>query len=158
MSRSTLLYVGMLLLLGVGFEGIRRVGNTLTPPPHLAGQWSLFVPSSSSPACPLLEFAEAEKGSVRVEQSGRYLILTFADVHHTRLHARLEDSELQGSGPSTVPCAANTWLHVRGRLMSDHLELSLTRSQAETFAPAASPLVLSATRPSGSGARALASP
>lgn len=157
MSRSTLLYVGMLLLLGVGFEGIRRVGNRLTPPPHIAGQWSLLVPSSSS-SCPLLEFAEAEKGSLRVDQSGRYLLLAFADVHHTRLHARLEDKELRGSGPSTVPCAANTWLHVRGRLMSDHLELSLSRSQEEVSAPATSTLVLSAIRPSGSESHSLASP
>lgn len=30
MKQGTLLYLGMLLLLGGGFEAIRRVGNTLT--------------------------------------------------------------------------------------------------------------------------------
>ncbi|HEV8715178.1 MAG TPA: hypothetical protein VGX03_20400 [Candidatus Binatia bacterium] len=158
MSRSTLLYIGMLVLLGVGFEGIRRIGNTLTPPPHIAGQWSFSVPSSSSPSCPLLEFAEAGKGSLQVGQSGRYLILTFTDVHSTKVPARFVDGKLRGSGLSTAPCAAGTKVRVRGRLVGDHLELSLTRSQKEASAPVTSMLVLSATRPPGSGSRSPAAP
>jgi len=156
-SRSTLLYIGMLVLLGVGFEGIRRVGNTLTPPPHIAGRWSFAVPPSP-PSCPLLEFAEAGKGSVQVEQSGRYLMLTFADVHATKVRARFADGKLRGSGLSTAPCAADTKVRVRGRVVGDHLELSLTRSPQEASAPAASALVLSAARPPGSGSRSLAAP
>src|SRR5437867_2312695 len=102
--RSTLLYIGMLVLLGGGFEGIRRVGNTLTPPRHIAGAWHLTVLSSSS-SCPLLEFSEAGDKSLQVEQSGRYLTLTFTDVHHTRLRGRFDGGELHGSGLSTIPCA-----------------------------------------------------
>ena len=46
MKQGTLLYLGMLLLLGGGFEAIRRVGTTLTPPRHIAGLWhfTLFLP------------------------------------------------------------------------------------------------------------------
>lgn len=156
MAWSTLLYCSMLVLLGVGFEGLRRVGNTLTPPRHIAGRWDFFVPSSS-PSCPLLEFAEAGKGSLQVEQSGRYLMLTFTDVHSTKVPVRFEDGKVRGSGLSAAPCAADARMHIRGRLVGDHLELSLTRAQ-EGSAPAASPLVLSATRSSGSDSRPLASP
>src|SRR5262249_50705595 len=138
-------------------EGIRRVGNTLTPPRHIAGQWHLLVPSSPSPSCPLLEFAEAGQGSLQVEQSGRYLRLTFTDIHSTQLPARFEDGKLRGSGLSVAPCAADTKVRVRGRLVGNHLELSLTRSQKGSM-PAASTLVLSATRPSGSDSPSLASP
>jgi len=155
-ARSTLLYCSMLVLLGVGFEGLRRVGNTLTPPRHIAGRWDFFVPSSS-PSCPLLEFAEAGKGSLQVEQSGRYLMLTFTDVHSTKVPARFEDGKLRGSGLSAAPCAADTKVRVRGRVVDDHLELSLTRPQKGSM-PAASTLVLSATRPSGSDSPSLASP
>jgi hypothetical protein len=102
-ARSTLLYFSMLVLLGVGFEGIRRVGNTLTPPRHIAGWWNFVVPSSLS-SCPLLEFAEAGKGSLQVEQSGRYLVLTFTDIYSTKMPARFEGGKLRGSGFSTAPC------------------------------------------------------
>ncbi|HJY82841.1 MAG TPA: hypothetical protein VKK81_17375 [Candidatus Binatia bacterium] len=157
MARSTLLYCSMLVLLGVGFEGIRRVGNTLTPPHHIAGQWHFLVPSSPSPSCPLLEFAETGQGSLQVEQSGRYLMLTFTDVHSTKVPARFEDGKVRGSGLSAVPCAADTKVRVRGRLVDDHLELSLTRPQKGSM-PAASTLVLSAIRPSGSDLPSRASP
>ncbi len=157
MTRSTLLYLGMLVLLGVGLEGIRRVGNTLTPPHHIAGQWYFSAPSSSS-SCPLLEFAEAGKGSLQVEQSGRYLMLTFTDVHSTKVPARFADGKLRGSGLSTAPCAADTQVRIRGGLVGDRLELSLTRSRKEASVPAAATLVLSATRPSESDSRSLASP
>ena len=101
MHRSTLLYIGMLVLLGSGLEGIRRVGNTLTPPRHIAGAWRLTVPPASS-SCPLLEFGEAGDDNLQVEQSGRYLTLTFTDVHHTRLRARFDGRELYGSGSAEV--------------------------------------------------------
>ena len=154
MHRSTLLYIGMLVLLGSGLEGIRRVGNTLTPPRHIAGAWRLTVPPSSS-SCPLLEFGEAGDDNLQVEQSGRYLTLTFTDVHHTRLRARFDGRELYGSGLSTSSsCAVGKWVHVTGRLNSDHLELTLTRSP-ETPVPA---LVLSGTQAPGSAPRSPASP
>jgi hypothetical protein len=147
----------MLVLLGVGFEGIRRVGNTLTPPRHIAGWWNFVVPSSLS-SCPLLEFAEAGKGSLQVEQSGRYLVLTFTDIYSTKMPARFEGGKLRGSGFSAAPCAADTKVHVRGGLVGDHLELFLTRSHKEASAPAVSTLVINATRPSGSDSQSLASP
>ncbi|MBI3799383.1 MAG: hypothetical protein HY268_20755 [Deltaproteobacteria bacterium] len=157
MTRSTLLYFSMLLLVVVGFEAIRRVGNTLTPPRHIAGRWDFPVPPSSS-SCPLLEFTETGKGSLQVEQSGRYLRLTFTDIHSTKVPARFEDGKLRGDGLSSAPCAADARVHLRGGLADDHLELSLTRSHKEASAPAAATLVLSATRPSGSETRPLASP
>ena len=153
MHRSTLLYIGMLVLLGGGLEGIRRVGNTLTPPRHIAGAWRLTVPPASS-SCPLLAFGEAGDDSLQVEQSGRYLTLTFTDVHHTRLRARFDGRELYGGGLSTSSCAAGKWVHVTGRLNSDHLELILTRPQ-ETPVPT---LVLSGTQASGLALRSPASP
>jgi len=147
----------MLVLLGGGFEGIRHVGNTLTPPPHIAGRWSFAVPPSP-PSCPLLEFAEAGTGSLQVEQSGRYLMLTFADIRSTKVRARFADGKLRGSGLSTAPCAADTKVRVRGRVVGDHLELSLTRSPKEASAPAAAALTLSAARPPGSGSRSPTAP
>ena len=154
MHRSTLLYIGMLVLLGSGLEGIRRVGNTLTPPRHIAGAWRLSIPPSAS-SCPLLEFGEAGDDNLQVEQSGRYLTLTFTDVHHTRLRARFDGRELYGSGLSTSSsCAVGKWVHVTGRLNYDHLEITLTRSP-ETPVPA---LVLSGTQAPGSAPRSPASP
>ena len=153
MHRSTLLYIGMLVLLGSGLEGIRRVGNTLTPPRHIAGAWRLTVPPASS-SCPLLEFGEAGDDSLQVEQSGSYLTLTFPDVHHTRLRARFDGRELYGGGLSTSSCAAGKWVHVTGRLNSDYLELILTRPQ-ETPVPT---LVLIGTQASGLAPRSPASP
>ncbi|MBI3304471.1 MAG: hypothetical protein HYZ72_20605 [Deltaproteobacteria bacterium] len=146
MTRSTLLYLGMLVLLGGGFEGIRRVGNTLTPPRHIAGTWHLTLPAAASP-CPLLEFQGAVDASLQIEQSGRYLRLTFADAHHTQLHARFDDGVVRGSGLSTLPCATGTELHLAGRLTDDRLELALTRAQ-EAPGPAAPALSLIATRAS----------
>jgi hypothetical protein len=150
-TRSTLLYIGMLLLLVVGFEVIRRIGNTLTPPHHIAGRWDFLVPSSSLP-CPLLEFPETEKGSLQVEQSGRYLMLTFTDVHSTKIPARFEDGKLRGDGLSSAPCAADARVRLHGGLVDDQLELTLTRSLKEIAR-----LVLSATRPPKSDAHAPAS-
>ncbi len=145
MSWATVLYIGMLVLLGVGLEGIRRIGNTLTPPRHIAGTWRITVSSSSS--CPFLEFREAEEAKLEVEQSGRYLTLNFSDVHRTQLRARFDDGEVQGGGLSTVPCAMGAWVHVSGRLAGDHLEIVLTRAQ-EASEPAGPALILSVTRPS----------
>jgi hypothetical protein len=95
---------------------------------------------------------------LRVEQSGRYLMLAFTDVHSTKVPARFVDGKLRGSGLSASPCAADTKVRVRGRLVGDHLELSLTRSQKKASTPDASTLVLRATRPSGSGSRSPAAP
>ena len=158
MTRSTLLYIGTLVLVVVGFEAIRRVGNTLTPPHHIVGRWDFLVPPSSSLSCPLLEFTDTGKGSLQVEQSGRYLMLTFTDVHSTKVPARFEDGKLRGDGLNSAPCAAGARVRVRGGLVEDHLELSLTRSHKKASAPAAATLVLSATRPSGSETRPLVSP
>src|SRR5439155_8914515 len=143
----------ILELLGAGLEEIRPVRNTLTPPRHIAGAWRLTVPPASS-SCPLLEFGEAGDDNLQVEQSGRYLTLTFPDVHHTRLRARFDGRELYGSGLSTRSCAADKWVHVAGRLNYDHLELTLTRPQ-ETPVPT---LVLSGTQATGSAPRSPASP
>jgi len=145
--RSALFYLGMLILVAVGFEGIRRVGNTLTPPRDIAGQWDFIVPSSSF-SCPPLAFTAGEKGGLRVEQSGRYLRLIFSDIHSTQLPARLEDGKLHGSGVSTAPCAADARMHVNGHLVGDHLELSLSRARHVSTLNT-STLVLSAVRPSG---------
>jgi len=149
MTRSTLLYGGMLILLGVGLEGIRRIGSTLTPPRHIAGTWRITAPSSSS-SCPILDFRGAPDTSLQVEQSGRYLTLTFTDVHSTRLSARFEDEKLQGSGPSPVSCARGTLVQVSGRLVDDRLEIVLTRA-SQTSVPGAPTFAFSAIRPSRSG-------
>ena len=157
MTRSTLLYVGMLVLVVVGFEAIRRVGNTLQPPHHIAGRWDFAVPASPL-SCPPLAFPAPGKGSLQVEQSGHYLMLTFTDVHSTKVPARFANGKLRGSGVSPAPCAADARVHVRGGVVDDHLELSLTRSHADTSVPAEATLVLSATRPSGSDSPTSASP
>lgn len=141
MVRSTFLYLGMLILVAVGFEGIRRVGNTLTPPQDIAGQWDFIVPPSSL-SCPPLTFSEAKKGSLHVEQSGRYLRLSFNDLHSTQLPARFEDGKLYGTGMSTALCAAGATMHVQGHLVDDHLELFLSCTRQAS----AVSIELSATR------------
>src|SRR5262245_4374533 len=146
----------MLVLVIGGFEVIRRIGNTLTPPHHIAGRWDFLVPASSL-SCPLLEFSETGKSSLQVEQSGRYLMLTVADVHSTKVPARLEDGKLRGDGLSLTPCAAEARVRLRGGLMDDHLELTLTRSHKEASASAVATLVLNATRPPEPAAHAPAS-
>ena len=108
MKQGTLLYLGMLLLLGGGFEVIRRVGTTLTPPRHIAGLWR-FTLSSSADSCPILELGSTGEGELQVEQSGCYLRLNFPDTPHTRLRAYLTDDTLQGSGPSPYSCARDRW-------------------------------------------------
>lgn len=144
MKQGTLLYLGMLLLLGGGFEAIRRLGTTLTPPRHIAGPWRLTLPSSADP-CPILELGSAGEGELRVEQSGRYLRLIFPDVHHTRLRAYFTDGALQGSGSSTHSCAVGATVYLSGRLTDSCLDLVLTRAQQPLGAPAAT-LSLSAAR------------
>jgi hypothetical protein len=156
MTRATLLYLGMSVLLGVGFEGIRRLGNTLTPPRHISGLWHFTLPSAST-FCPILEFGTTEAGDLRVEQSGRYLTLTFPDVHHTLLRARFDGGMLYGSGPNTASCAVGTEVHLTGRLDDDHLELVLTRVP-ETVASDPLILALSAVRSADVGSPSPASP
>jgi hypothetical protein len=156
MTRLTVLYLGMLVLLAGSFEGIRRLGNTLTPPRHISGLWHLTLPSSST-FCPILEFDITEVGDVRIEQSGRYLTLTFPDVHHTLLRARLDGGRLYGSGPSTASCAVGTEVRLSGRLNDDHLELVLTRVP-ETFVSDPPILALSAVRSADVGSPSPASP
>jgi len=151
-TRSSLLYLGMLVLVVVGFEVIRRVGNTLTPPRHIAGQWEFALPPSSV-SCPLLEFTDPGKGSLEVEQSGRYLLLSFTDIHSTKIPARFEDGKLRGGGLSSAPCATEARVRLRGGLLDDHLELSLTRSHPKESVPAATTLVVRATRPAQSDRR-----
>lgn len=144
MTRSTLLYFGMLLLTGGGFAGIRHVGNTLVPPRHIAGEWQITAASSFS-ACPILEFDEAEGRSVLIEQSGRYVVLIFRDAHTSRLRAYFDNGVLRGSGKSSIPCAMDTQLFMTGRLKNDRLEMTLTRSE-EPLMPTAAALILVATR------------
>lgn len=153
--RSIVLYVGMLVLLVGGFEVIRRVGNTLTPPRNIAGQWRIATPLSSSP-CRILEFRGGSDAGLQVEQSGRYVTLTFTDVHRTRLRARFEDGELHGTGISAAACAMGQEMRVAGRLKNDHLEMTLTRSEEKSDSPT-SPLVLTATRVSDADSRPPAS-
>ena len=150
MKQGTLLYLGMLLLLGGGFEAIRRVGTTLMPPRHIAGPWHLTLPSSAD-SCPILELGLAGEGELQVEQSGRYLRLIFPDVHHTRLRAYFTDGALQGSGSSTHSCAIGTTISLSGRLTDSRLDLVLTRALQPLGAPAAT-LSLSAARTPGSEA------
>jgi hypothetical protein len=144
--RAIVLYVATVLLSIGGFEGIRRIGNTLIAPRHIAGAWRLSVPVSSS-SCPLLEFKEGEPQSLHVEQSGRYLTLTFSDVQRTRLRAHFDKETLQGHNGSSLPCAAGKQIRTRGHFTGDRLEITLTRPQES---PASSPptLVLIATRES----------
>jgi len=156
MARATLLYLGMLVLLAGSFEGIRRLGNTLTPPRHINGLWHFTLPSSST-FCPILEFGTAEAGDVRVEQSGRYLTLTFPDVHHTLLRARFDGGMLYGSGPSTVSCAVGAEVRLAGRLNDGLLELILTRVP-ETFASDPLILALSPVRSADVGSLSPTSP
>ena len=80
-----------------------------------------------------------------MEQSGRYLRLTFPDMHHTRLRAYFTDGALQGSGPSTYSCAMGATVSLSGRLTDNRLELILTRALQPSGTPAAT-LSLSATR------------
>jgi hypothetical protein len=134
----------MLLLLGSGFEVIRRLGTTLTAPPDIAGPWRLTPPSSADP-CPILEWGASREGELKVEQSGRYLHLTFPDVDHTRLSAYFADKVFQGSGVSTPTCARGAPVYLSGRLTESRLELVLTRSQQPPGAAAAT-LSLSAVR------------
>jgi hypothetical protein len=134
----------MLLLLGSGFEVIRRLGTTLTAPPSIAGPWHL-TPLSSADPCPLLELGSAREGELKVEQSGRYLHLTFPDVEHTRLSAYFHDRMFQGSGASPHACAKGAPLYLSGRLIDSRLELVLTRTPQPPGAPAAT-LSLSAAR------------
>jgi hypothetical protein len=156
MTRATALYLGMLVLLVGSFEGIRRLGNTLTPPRHIHGLWHFTFPASST-FCPILEFGTTKAGDVRVEQSGRYLTLTFPDVHQTFLHARFDGGMLSGSGYSTGSCAAGTQVRLTGRLNDDHLELVLTREPG-TFGSDPPTLTLSAVRSADIGSPAPASP
>ena len=144
MKQGTLLYLGMLLLLGGGFEAIRRLGTTLTPPRHIAGLWRFTLSFSADP-CPILELGSAGEGELQVEQSGRYLHLIFPDAHHTRLRAYFTDDALQGSGPSTHSCAIGTIVYLNGRLTDNRLDLILTRALQPSGAPTAT-LSLSATR------------
>ena len=144
MRPGTLLYLGMLLLLGSGFEAIRRLGTTLTAPRHIAGPWRFTLPSSAD-SCPILELRSPGEGEMQVEQSGRYLRLIFPDVHHTRLRAYFTDGAFQGSGPSTHSCAIGTTISLSGRLTDSRLDLVLTRALQPLGTPAAT-LTLSAAR------------
>jgi hypothetical protein len=141
---GTLLYLGMLLLLGSGFEVIRRFGTTLTAPRDIAGVWRLTLPSSSDP-CPILEVRSPGEGEMQVEQSGRYLRLIFPDEHHTKFRAYFRDGAFQGSGLSSHRCARGTPVSLSGRLTESHLDVVLTRAAQPLGTPAAS-LTLSASR------------
>jgi hypothetical protein len=143
-KQGTLLYIGMLLLLGSGFEVIRRIGSTLTPPSHIAGAWRLTLPAATAP-CPILEMGPPGEGEIRIDQSGRYLHLTFPDVEHTRLSAYFHDRMFQGSGTSPHACAKGAPVYLSGRLIDSRLELVLTRTPQPPGAPAAT-LSLSAAR------------
>ena len=152
MKQGTLLYLGMLLLLGVGLETIRRWGVTLTPPHHIAGLWRFPVSSSTDP-CPILEFESAGEGELQVEQSGRYLHLIFPDTRRTRLGAYFTDGVFQGSVPSTQSCAAGTMVHLDGHLTENRLDLIFTRALQPSEASTAT-LSFSATRTADSTDRA----
>lgn len=156
MKQGTLLYLGMLLLLGGGFEAIRRVGTTLTPPRHIAGLWRFTLSSSADP-CPILELGPAGEGELQVEQSGRYLRLIFPDTHHTRLRAYFTDDAFQGNGPSPHSCAMGTMVSVSGRLTDNRLELILTRAPQPPETPIAT-LSLSAIKTPDGAARSLTPP
>ena len=144
MKQGTLLYLGMLLFLGSGFEVIRRHGNTLTAPHNIAGLWRLTLPSSADP-CPILELGSTGEGELQVEQSGRYLRLIFPDTHHTSFSAHFSDGVFQGSGLSLHSCAIDTPVYLRGRQTTNRLDFVLTRALQPLGAPAAT-LSLSAIR------------
>lgn len=143
-----LLYVGMVLFLAGGLEIIRRVGNTLTAPHHIAGTWYFQAPTAVAAPCPLLLLPDAGEVSLQIEQSGRYLMVTFPDAQRTFLHARFDGTVVQGSGSSLLPCARGAALQLTGHVQEDRLELTLTR-HSKAFGLKTSALALSATRTPG---------
>ena len=153
MRQGTLLYLGMLLLLGGGFEAIRRVGTTLTPPRHIAGLWR-FTLSFFPDSCPILELGSAGEGELQVEQSGRYLRLIFPDTHHTRLRAYFTDDTLQGSGPSPHSCARGAMVSLSGRL-TDNRWISFSPVPCSRLGTPIATLSLSATRTPDGAAHSL---
>jgi hypothetical protein len=76
MTRASSVYVIMLLVFGGGLWLILLVGSTfLTAPPDLSGRWFL----SDSPIADTQEFDPEDK-SMAIEQSGKFLRLTFPET------------------------------------------------------------------------------
>lgn len=143
-----LFYVGMVLFLVGGLEIIRRVGNTLTAPRHIAGTWYFQAPAAIALPCPLLSLPDAGEASLQIEQSGRYLMVTFPDAQRTFLHARFDGTAVHGSGSSPLPCAHGAALQLTGQVHEDRLDLTLTRL-GEASGSKTSALSLNATSAPG---------
>ena len=75
MSKATTVYLGLFALLVVGLWLILSFGSKLTAPTDLSGNWELISPDAKSPS-----------GEMSIDQSGRYIQLTFDKGPQLSLH------------------------------------------------------------------------
>jgi hypothetical protein len=106
MSRSTVVYLVMLVVLVAGLWIVLEIGARLSPPEDLAGRWS--VQSTGGPV------------GLIVEQSGRYFQLTFDRQKPIALHR-------VGPGDGPIHLAGGKWkVEIDGPAGSDDRTLHVS--------------------------------
>lgn len=87
MNRSTLIYVGMFLVLIAGLWAILRVGSRIEPPHDLSGSWSAR-PIDASP--------DADPIRMEIIQSGRFLTLQLTNAPTLNVRLKSQDRDPDG--------------------------------------------------------------
>ena len=97
MSRSTKVYIGMTLALGLGLWGIFVAGGFLSAPRDLSGTWEL-------------ESGQERLGKwMRIDQSGRFYHLEFERGPKLDLRRKSEHTEAGDSGAIAIDLVGGAW-------------------------------------------------
>jgi hypothetical protein len=96
MSRATLVYISMFVLLGAGLWTVLAIGHGLTAPPDLSGYWQVKSPDEDLPFV---------GDGLELEQSGRYLRLRTAE--NFRADLKLVPPSDRMTGEPTIRFAGN---------------------------------------------------
>jgi hypothetical protein len=109
MLKSAALYLLMVGVPLLGLVAILHWGESITPPPHVGGAWTIEAACSGVPA---------EQGLV-VDQSGRFLRAKFVDGVAGK--GRLEGDRFTATITATVGACAGHELGIDARLDNERL-------------------------------------
>jgi hypothetical protein len=123
MNRGYAIYVAMFVALIVGLWGILTAGSKLRAPDSLSGQWQVTWATESPTG------GQQPDGTMLVQQSGRFVNVTFDDALRLKLKLAEGAGVIADAGPDAPPArlVGGDWtLNVHRIPQSDELALELT--------------------------------
>ena len=133
MNRATAVYIIMLAVAVAGMWVILALGDTLTAPTDLAGQWELLPPGEKvsavekAAASTVDPMAAGKSPMMAIEQSGRFFQVSFDDGTRLDLMLRRDaDASASAAAQRAMELHGGHWDMRVGLLASDVVDVTLS--------------------------------